>query len=238
MSAEAKTDTKASVQNRAATLLLRKASLGVLTAAMKQMIAHAYTKRAHENRHLTQQQWDHAMALRFDQLDGVIIEAAYARDRPQVRIDELQKKKFYCSVVAYHWKIKKILHPDEKQWASKTVAWWESHYPLEYEVSHLYDGTRRDINPNNLTYEAHDLNKSRAFCRLLYEKQIRDGASQVVALGVATSTCALLHAVPCKYAGNGGGVAAAADAPAPAAAAAAAADNTDSKHSSKRARKA
>jgi hypothetical protein len=184
---------------RAAIERLRRAPLSVLSAAMKQIVDNAYSNRATENTKLTAEQWALARALKFDELDGVIVEATYARHRPQVRLAKLGGAKYYCSAVAYHWKIKKYLHPDEK-WTTKSDEWWEARYPLEYEVSHLYDGSRRDINPFNLTLEAHDLNKSRAFCRLLYEKNLREGGTVATAKTAAAACCAQLHTTACKYA--------------------------------------
>jgi hypothetical protein len=219
------------VVTHALTRKLQSASLGVLNAAMIQIVENAYADRKNSNTGLTDTQWVLARALKFDRLPRVIVESAYARHRPQVRIHALGKKKFYCSVVAYQWRIKKFLHPDEKKWSTKTEQWWDEHYPLDYEVSHLYDGRTRDFNPFNLTLEAHDLNKSRAFCRLWYEKQIREGVPAAAAKDAAAKTCALLHQIPCMYAGAIG-----VNAAAPAAAAASAADDTDNKRPAKRAR--
>jgi len=124
------------------------------------------------------------------------------RDRPVMKIDG---KNFYCSNIAFFYYLSNIKHKDEKLNA-KDAEWWKANYPFEWEVSHLFDGVRPDVNPLNLTMESHDLNKSRVFCRLLFEKrelQYRATMTEADAYAKANAealiVCQQLHTTPCKF---------------------------------------
>jgi hypothetical protein len=124
------------------------------------------------------------------------------RDRPVMKIDG---KNFYCSNVAFFYYLSNIKHANENL-TTKDTAWWLANYPYEWEVSHLFDGVRPDVNPLNLTMESHDTNKSRVFCRLLFEKRERkyretmtEDAAYNKAAAEITSVCQQLHNPVCKF---------------------------------------
>jgi len=124
------------------------------------------------------------------------------RDRPVIKIDG---KNFYCSNVAFFYYLSNIKHADEDL-TKKDAVWWMDNYPFEWEVSHLFDGIRPDVNPLNLVMEPHDVNKSRVFCRLLFEKrelEYRKTMAEDVASNKAKSEalkiCGQLHDRQCKF---------------------------------------
>lgn len=117
------------------------------------------------------------------------------RDRPQVRISGVGK--IYCAHVAYFYKLHWMKYPEEDL-TKKDAAWWNEQVPDDYEVSHRFDGVRADCNPRNLTLEPHDVNKSRAFCRLLFELLCRT-QSEKDSKAAAHDTCKKLHKPSCKF---------------------------------------
>lgn len=126
------------------------------------------------------------------------------RDRPVQKVDG---KNFYCSNVAFFYQLSHIKYPQDDL-TQKSAEWWKANYPIENEVSHLFDGVRSDINPNNLVMESHDINKSRIFCRLLFEKKEKElravpntteDAAYNAAKQFSLDCCTKLHNPQCKF---------------------------------------
>jgi hypothetical protein len=82
------------------------------------------------------------------------------------------------------------------------------------ECSHLMSGFRgcgRDFNPNNLTWETSELNKSRYFCPLYFVAQtgihaaanalqpVGHAQNHVAAVAATDLACGIVHAVHCKH---------------------------------------
>jgi len=186
---------------------LRKMNKAKLKEAMSQMVQACHSEFDLSNPHLSAAQRTAVRNNLEFPLDRPVLSGytnGGVRDRPAVKLD----KNFnpYCANVAFFYKLAHIMHPNE-QLHTKDAAWWKANYPYEYEVSHLYDGVRPDFNPHNLTLESHDVNKSRVFCRLLFEKKEKELRAEGVAEAKAyadavtfvTPICTRLHNPVCKF---------------------------------------